>query len=136
VLFTIFLLTKATSSLLIQNVLFQTFHSAQTTLQAKMFGQAVFQIHSPVLVNTVKEIGSQSVERVWLLHNGLDSWLLWANHALNPIIYSLSASDRAKTFHDVTVGNNGAYKAGTGWDAVTGWGSMQADALLDYLTQQ
>ena len=52
---------------------------------------------------------------------------------LNPIIYALSASDRAKVFHDVTSGSNG-YKAGSGWDAVTGWGSMQADALLTYLT--
>lgn len=54
---------------------------------------------------------------------------------LNPIIYSLSAADRAKVLHDVTSGSNG-YPAGPGWDAVTGWGSMQADALLNYLTQQ
>ena len=52
---------------------------------------------------------------------------------LNPIIYALSASTRAQVFHDITSGSNG-YKAGAGWDAVTGWGSMQADALLSYLT--
>jgi kumamolisin len=51
---------------------------------------------------------------------------------LNPIIYSLSASTRAQVLHDVTSGSNG-YSAGAGWDAVTGWGSMQADALLAYL---
>ncbi len=52
---------------------------------------------------------------------------------LNPIIYSLSSANRAKLFNDVTSGSNG-YKAGSGWDAVTGWGSMQADGLLTYLT--
>ena len=55
---------------------------------------------------------------------------------LNPIIYSMSASDRAQTFHDITSGDNGGYQAGPGWDAVTGWGSMQADSLLNYLSQQ
>jgi subtilase family serine protease len=55
---------------------------------------------------------------------------------LNPIIYGLSSSDYANTFHDITSGNNGKYKAGKGWDAVTGLGSMNADALLNYLTAQ
>lgn len=53
---------------------------------------------------------------------------------LNPIIYGLSSADRAQTFHDVTSGNNGAYSAGAGWDAVTGLGSMQADTLLKHLS--
>jgi kumamolisin len=53
---------------------------------------------------------------------------------LNPIIYGLSNADRAQTFHDVTSGNNGAYTAGAGWDAVTGLGSMQADTLLKHLS--
>ena len=55
---------------------------------------------------------------------------------LNPIIYAIPASTRASVFNDVTTGNNGTYKAGAGWDAVTGWGSMQAQGLLNYLTQQ
>jgi len=54
---------------------------------------------------------------------------------LNPVIYGLSAADRAQTFHDVTSGSNGAYTAGAGWDAVTGLGSMQADALLNSLSK-
>ena len=54
---------------------------------------------------------------------------------LNPIIYGVTASVRASVFHDVTSGNNG-YKAGSGWDAVTGWGSMQADAMLAYLSSK
>lgn len=52
---------------------------------------------------------------------------------LNPILYSLNAGDRAQVFHDVTVGSNGAYSATSGWDAVTGLGSMRADALLNVL---
>lgn len=55
---------------------------------------------------------------------------------LNPIIYGMSPADRAATFHDVTSGSNGTYTAGPGWDAVTGWGSMQAQALLTYLVNQ
>jgi len=51
---------------------------------------------------------------------------------MNPAIYGMDAATRAATFHDVTKGNNGLYSAGPGWDAVTGWGSMQADALLNY----
>jgi kumamolisin len=52
---------------------------------------------------------------------------------LNPILYGLDASTRASIFHDVTSGQNGAYTAVAGWDAVTGLGSMQAAALLNYL---
>jgi kumamolisin len=55
---------------------------------------------------------------------------------LNPHIYGMSTADRAAAFHDVTQGTNGLYNAGAGWDAVTGWGSMQADALLSYLKAQ
>ena len=51
---------------------------------------------------------------------------------INPIIYGMDAATRAKTFHDVVSGSNGAYSAAVGWDAVTGFGSMQADALLNY----
>lgn len=54
---------------------------------------------------------------------------------INPILYSLSSSDRAKTLHDITSGSNG-YSAGRGWDAVTGNGSLQANALLTYLVNQ
>jgi kumamolisin len=56
--------------------------------------------------------------------------------ALSPIIYGMTAANRATTFNDVTSGNNGLYNAGPGWDAVTGWGSMQANNLLTYLTAQ
>ncbi|MDO1529976.1 S53 family serine peptidase [Fulvimonas sp. R45] len=39
-----------------------------------------------------------------------------------------------KAFRDVTVGDNGDYQAGTGWDACTGWGSPDGQTLLDALT--
>jgi kumamolisin len=52
---------------------------------------------------------------------------------LNPILYGMDATTRANTMRDVTSGTNGAYQAKAGWDAVTGWGSMKADALLNYL---
>lgn len=56
---------------------------------------------------------------------------------LNPLIYAqnANAATYAANFHDVTSGNNG-YDAGPGWDAVTGWGSMQAGALFTALTSQ
>jgi kumamolisin len=40
----------------------------------------------------------------------------------------------APGFNDVVQGNNGAYKAGPGWDACTGLGSPNGAALLDLLS--
>lgn len=37
-------------------------------------------------------------------------------------------------FRDITQGNNGAYQAGTGWDACTGLGSPNGQALLNALS--
>jgi kumamolisin len=50
-----------------------------------------------------------------------------------PVLYQAAAAQAGSVFNDVTSGSNGAYTAGAGWDAVTGWGSMQASALLAYL---
>jgi kumamolisin len=52
---------------------------------------------------------------------------------LNPVIYAMTGDEHASAFNDVTSGSNGAYSCAGGWDAVTGWGSMKADALLNYL---
>ncbi len=52
---------------------------------------------------------------------------------LNPHIYGLSSAQYPETFHDITVGDNSGFLAGPGWDAVTGWGSMRAFELLDWL---
>lgn len=40
----------------------------------------------------------------------------------------------AKGFHDITSGNNGAYSAGSGWDACTGLGSPDGQALITALS--
>jgi hypothetical protein len=50
--------------------------------------------------------------------NGIDQTL--------PMIYSLPASD----FMDITTGTNGLYKAGPGYDLVTGRGSPRADLVV------
>jgi kumamolisin len=47
---------------------------------------------------------------------------------LNPTLYTTAAVRGA--FRDVTEGNNGAYAAGKGWDACTGWGSPNGTKLL------
>jgi kumamolisin len=49
---------------------------------------------------------------------------------LNPRFYELSG-----VFRDVTVGNNGAYKAAVGWDACTGLGSPNAAALIEAIAK-
>lgn len=47
---------------------------------------------------------------------------------LLPAIYALPGG-----FRDITVGNNGAYRAGPGWDACTGLGSPNGSALASGL---
>jgi kumamolisin len=47
---------------------------------------------------------------------------------LNPLIYAIPKS--AGAFHDITVGNNGDYKAAAGWDPCTGLGSPNGANLL------
>jgi len=54
----------------------------------------------------------------------------------NPTLYHLAASaSYGRYFNDVTSGGNGApgglYQAGTGYDNATGWGSFNADALIN-----
>jgi kumamolisin len=50
---------------------------------------------------------------------------------INPLLYAAPAN---ATFRDITQGNNGDYKAGTGWDACTGLGSPNGQTLLQALT--
>ena len=47
---------------------------------------------------------------------------------VNPTLYSTPAA-----FRDITQGNNGAFKAGLGWDACTGLGSPVAPAVIKAL---
>src|SRR3984957_19883121 len=50
---------------------------------------------------------------------------------LNPLLYGATGGKRL--CHDITSGNNGAYSAGVGWDACTGWGSPDGAAILQAL---
>ena len=53
---------------------------------------------------------------------------------LQPAIYSgLAAGAAADGFRDITSGNNGAYRAGPGWDACTGLGVPVGEELLTAL---
>jgi kumamolisin len=52
---------------------------------------------------------------------------------LNPTLYQALAGVGG-TFRDITSGNNGAYAAGAGWDACTGWGTPNGSAILQGLT--
>jgi kumamolisin len=49
--------------------------------------------------------------------------------AANAALYGVAST----AFHDITQGNNGSYKAAKGWDACTGLGSPNGQALLSAL---
>jgi kumamolisin len=50
---------------------------------------------------------------------------------LNPLLYGSLAGKGV--CRDITSGNNGAYSAGVGWDACTGWGSPDGAAIVQAL---
>jgi kumamolisin len=50
---------------------------------------------------------------------------------LNPLLYAAPAN---ATFRDITQGNNGAYKAGAGWDPCTGLGTPNGQNLQQALS--
>lgn len=52
---------------------------------------------------------------------------------LNPILYKASLNSKKAIFIDITSGKNGVYSATVGWDAVTGWGSMNGSPMFDFL---
>ena len=60
---------------------------------------------------------------------------------INPTLYKIAASDTYhKAFHDITSGNNSNEQAGvvgydavSGWDAMTGLGTPDAENLLPAL---
>jgi hypothetical protein len=63
-----------------------------------------------------------------------------AGHGLGlitPSLYSIlnNPSEYAKTFHDVTVGDDDPYQAHAGWDPVTGIGTPNIGELAYYLSQ-
>jgi subtilase family serine protease len=55
---------------------------------------------------------------------------------INLAIYPIGIGSSYDTdFHDITSGSNGKYTAVTGFDLVTGWGSMNGPNLINALTQ-
>ena len=55
---------------------------------------------------------------------------------INPAVYALGNTPGfTNNFHDITVGNNGAFSAGPGWDACTGLGSPNGQQILTALSK-
>jgi kumamolisin len=86
-----------------------------------------------VLVDGQNEVvgGTSAVAPLWAaliarLNQQLGKSLGLANAAL----YGTDGNG----FRDITQGDNGAYQAGAGWDACTGWGSPDGAALLTALS--
>jgi kumamolisin len=52
---------------------------------------------------------------------------------LNPFFYKNGMAGTAPFFNDIVSGNNNGYNTGKGWDAVTGWGSVDGEKLLSAL---
>jgi kumamolisin len=53
---------------------------------------------------------------------------------INPTLYSIGlSSSYSADFHDITSGSNGTYKAVTGYDLVTGWGTPIGYGLFNSL---
>ena len=88
----------------------------------------------------------------WLVQNGSPTGLWGGTSAVCPLYaglvallnanlgepagylnYNLYAFEGPYVYRDITSGNNGAYSAGPGWDACTGWGSINGTALLTAL---
>ena len=73
--------------------------------------------------------GTSAVAPLWAaLVARLNQKLGHSLGAANAALYGAS-----KAFHDITEGNNGSYKADAGWDACTGLGSPDGEALLTAL---
>jgi len=88
-----------------------------------------------ILVDGSKEVigGTSAVAPLWsgliaLLNQKLGKPLGF----LQPQLYPLPKS--GNTFHDITVGSNGAYSAGPGWDPASGLGSPEGENLLAALS--
>ncbi|UTH73088.1 protease pro-enzyme activation domain-containing protein [Chromobacterium sp. IIBBL 290-4] len=52
----------------------------------------------------------------------------------NPAIYKYFKAN-ASLYHDVSSGNNGAFKAASGWDYTTGWGSLNVANLNAFVAK-
>lgn len=87
-----------------------------------------------ILVDSHKIVvgGTSAVAPLWagliaLFNEQLGKNVGW----FQPAIYGTLAQH--KVLHDITSGNNGTYKAGPGWDACTGYGTPNGQAMLNLL---
>jgi kumamolisin len=72
--------------------------------------------------------GTSAVAPLWAGLLALINQSLGTNVGyVNPLLYTAAT---VATFHDITLGNNGSYSAGPGWDPCTGLGSPNGAALL------
>ncbi len=77
--------------------------------------------------------GTSAVAPLWAgLIARFNSGLKSTAGYLNPTLYQALAAT-AGTLHDITSGNNGAYQAGPGWDACSGWGTPNGAAIFQAL---
>jgi kumamolisin len=97
-------------------------------------GDADPQTGYEVLVNGQSFVigGTSAVAPLWagliaLANQKLDTRL----GNVSPLLYKLSSKSGA--FHDISTGNNGAYKADAGWDACTGLGTPNGQKLISAL---
>lgn len=75
--------------------------------------------------------GTSAVAPLWAGLLALINQALGKNVGyINPLLYSTAV---IPAFHDITLGSNGDYSAGPGWDACTGLGSPDGAALLTAL---
>lgn len=79
--------------------------------------------------------GTSSVAPLWagliaLFNEQLGRNIGW----FHPVLYSTLSQHKA--LHDIASGTNGAYSAGPGWDACTGLGSPDGQAMLKLLSKR
>jgi len=79
--------------------------------------------------------GTSAVAPLWaaliaLCNEQLGKNLGW----FHPVLYSTLAGTDA--FREITVGNNGAFRASKGWDCCTGLGTPNGLAILNALKKQ
>ncbi|MDE2102177.1 MAG: S53 family peptidase [Patescibacteria group bacterium] len=89
----------------------------------------------PVLADHQNQVvgGTSAVAPMWAgLAARMNSIFRTTLGFLNPRLYAIGES----AFYDITVGNNGAYQASPGWDAATGLGSPNGQALFAALQAQ
>jgi subtilase family serine protease len=98
-------------------------------------GVAVYDTYNGTIASPWEQIGGTSVSAPCLAglfaiaNQGRAAWGLTTLNGQSqtlPALYSVPSSD----FHDVTSGSNGSFKAGAGYDEVTGLGTPRADLLV------